>query len=111
MKYNALAYPFLIDQGLVSSYANVRGKEPEFTSWKFRIDEDNSVVKTKKLNEVVKEFKYTIDYIFHSADLRSLAVLEMPEEKEIDNYHNASEKDTCDVDAQVRIAKKEKVPN
>jgi len=106
MKYKALAYPFLIDQGLVSSYANVRGKEPEFTSWKFRIDEDNSVVKTKKVREVVKEFKYTIDYIFHSKVLRSLAVLEMPEEKEIDNYDNPPEVDSSDLEAQVRIAKK-----
>jgi len=106
MKYKALAYPFLIDQGLVSSYANVRGKEPEFTSWKFRIDEDNSVVKTKKAHEVVKEFKYTIDYIFHSKDLTSLAVLEMPEEKEIDDYYNPPEVDISDVEAQVMIAKK-----
>jgi len=107
MGYNALAYPFLIDNGLISSYANVRGKEPEFTSWKFRIDEDNSVAKKKTANEVVKEFKYTIDYIFHSKELRSLAVLEMPAGKDIDNSYNAEEFDKQDpVEAQVMIAKK-----
>jgi len=103
--YNALAYPYIVNSGLVSSYANVRRKEPDFTSWKFRIDEDIRVSKAKKINKVVDEFKYTIDYIFHSKELTSLAVLEMPEEKEIDNYDFA-EIDIEDEDKeQVRRAK------
>jgi len=56
----------------------VRGKEPAFTSWKFRIDEG------LRGGNKVKEWKYTIDFIFHSPNLKSTAVLEMPEEKEID---------------------------
>jgi len=105
-KYKALAYPFLIDSGLVSSYAHVRGKEPDFTSWKFRIDEDNSVYNAKQVNKVVNEFKYTIDYIFHSKELKSLAVLEMPEEKEIDHFDNFAKVNISDVEEQVKVAKR-----
>merc|ERR1711920_849371 len=75
--YKPLVYPFL-NEKMPSAYKNVRGKEPEFTSWKFRIDEGF------KGGDKVVEWKYTIDFIFHSPNLKSTAVLEMPEEKEID---------------------------
>jgi len=88
--YKALAYPFIIDSGMVSSYQSVLGKEPEFTSWKFRIDEDNSLFWYNKDTKNVKEWKYTIDFIFHSKELKSLAVLNMPEEKEIDDAYGES---------------------
>jgi len=105
-EYKALAYPYLVNNGLVSSYANVRGKEPEFTSWKFRIDDDNSLAKANQVKKVVKEFKYTIDYIFHSKDLKSMAVLEMPEEKEIDEDQSFANVDIRNVDEQVETAKR-----
>jgi len=89
--YKTLAYPFLINQGLLSAYENLKGEEPAFTSWKFRIDEDNGLVnKGCQPKDKVKEWKYTIDFIFHSSDLKTLAVLELPEEKEIDNLYGRS---------------------
>merc|ERR1711920_297693 len=97
-KYKALAYPHIVNNGLVSSYANVRGKEPDFTSWKFHINEDIRVYKAKEVDAVVEEFKYTIDYIFHSKDLKSLAVLEMPEEKQIDSFDNFESIDIDDAE-------------
>jgi len=105
-KYKALAYPYIVNNGLVSSYANVRGKEPDFTSWKFHIDEDMRVYKAKDVNKVVEEFKYTIDFIFHSKELMSLAVLEMPEEKQIDSFENFARFDIEDAQEKVRRAKK-----
>jgi endonuclease/exonuclease/phosphatase family metal-dependent hydrolase len=90
--YKALAYPFLIDCGMISSYQSVLGKEPEFTSWKFRIDEDNSLSNNKDTGNV-KEWKYTIDFIFHTKELNSVAVLGMPEKKEIDKAYGQSRYD------------------
>jgi len=105
-KYKALAYPYIVDNGLVSSYANVRGNEPDFTSWKFHIDEDIRVYKAKEVNQVVEEFKYTIDFIFHSKELKSCAVLEMPEENQIDSLENFPRFDIDDREEKVRRAKK-----
>jgi len=95
--YKALAYPFIIESGLVSSYQSVLGKEPEFTSWKFRIDEDNSLFWYNKNTKNVKEWKYTIDFIFHSKELEALSVLNIPEEKEIDNAFGESNVSMKDV--------------
>jgi len=82
--YEAKAYPYMTnDCGMISAYKNVLGKEPLFTSWKFRLDEDNSLNNKGK----VKEWKYTIDFIFHSDSVKSLAALEMPEEREIDKVY------------------------
>jgi len=83
--YKALAYPFVIESGMTSAYQTVLGKEPEYTSWKFRIDEDNRLSGNDVKN--VKEWKYTIDFIFHSEGLKSLAILDIPEEREIDNAY------------------------
>jgi len=83
-KYKSLAYPYL-NEILPSAYKHLKGEEPVFTSWKFRIDEDNRLPRLgqeEKTNFV--EYKYTVDYIFHSPNLKTTAVLEVPEEKEID---------------------------
>jgi len=82
-EYEALAYPHLIERGMISAYASVLKREPPYTSWKFRIDEDSLVSEAKK----VKEWKYTIDFIFHSEELKTLNILNVPEEKEIDNAY------------------------
>jgi len=82
--YEALAYPFVLKNGLVSSYETVLKAEPDYTSWKFRIDEDNNLFRG---NMNVVEWKYTIDFIFHSEDLQTLAVLDIPQECEIDNAY------------------------
>lgn len=47
-----LAYPAAIASGYKSMYQEVRGKEPEWTSWKTRN---------------VGELKYTIDFIMHNS--------------------------------------------
>jgi len=97
-RYKALAYPYLRESGFSSAYANVMGKEPEYTSWKFRIDEDPSLFWYKKNKETVTEWKYTIDFIFQSSGLKSRAVLDMPEEKEIDEHIGCPTEDSkCDV--------------
>jgi len=84
--YDALAYPYVTGNGMVSAYQSVLGKEPEYTSWKFRIDEDdNFLFRDKHDIKNVVEWKYTVDFIFHSGEVKSLSVLDMPEEKEIDN--------------------------
>merc|ERR1719285_1425362 len=75
---------------MASAYRNVLRDEPAFTSWKFRIDEDNSLFRNKK--KVVTEWKYTIDFIFHSDYLKTLAILDLPEEKDIDNAYGDGRK-------------------
>jgi len=86
--YKTLAYPYVIKNGMTSAYESVLGKEPEFTSWKFRIDDDNVLFSEDK----VREWKYTIDFIFHTENLKTLAVLDIPEEKEIDNAYGNPKK-------------------
>jgi len=96
--YEALAYPFFIDSGMVSAYQSVLGREPDYTSWKFRIDEENSISSDKKKKETVKEWKYTIDFIFHSKELKTLNILNVPEEKEIDDaYGDRNKPDEGDI--------------
>jgi len=90
--YDALAYPYIVENGMISAYASVLRKEPEYTSWKFRLDEYNDLFSEDK----VTEWKYTIDFIFHTKELETLAVLDVPEEKEIDNAYGDSRKESED---------------
>jgi len=88
--YEAHAYPYIIKSGMVSAYQSILGREPNYTSWKFRIDVDNSIFANTK----VKEWKYTIDFIFHSDELKTVKILDVPEEREIDKaYGEEPEKD------------------
>jgi mRNA deadenylase 3'-5' endonuclease subunit Ccr4 len=89
-KYDPLAYPYMVKNGLSSAYATVLGEEPKYTSWKFRLDEYNDMFSDDK----VTEWKYTIDFIFHTDDLKTLAVLDVPGEEEIDKAYNEPRKDT-----------------
>jgi len=91
-KYDALAYPYIVKNGMISAYESVLGKEPKYTSWKFRLDEYNDLFSEDK----VTEWKYTIDFIFHTDKLKTLAVLDVPEEKEIDNAYGESKKESED---------------
>jgi len=67
--YEPKAYPFILDTGYRSVYKSVLGDEPDFTSWKFRAKE---------------EFRYTIDFIFHTKDITSKSVLRMPSRDQFD---------------------------
>jgi len=96
--YEALAYPYFVKSGMVSAYQNVLKREPPYTSWKFRIDEGSHVSEAKK----VKEWKYTIDFIFHSEELKSLNILQVPDEKDIDNAYGEKPEDGEDVIAFAR---------
>jgi len=67
--YEPKAYPFILDSGFRSVYKSVLGVEPDFTSWKFRAKE---------------EFRYTIDFIFHTKDITAKSVLLMPSSDQFD---------------------------
>jgi len=90
--YEPLAYPYIVNNGMISAYATVLGKEPEYTSWKFRLDEYNDLFSEDK----VLEWKYTIDFIFHTDNLKTLSVLDVPEEKEIDKAYGEPRKESED---------------
>jgi len=67
--YEPKAYPFITDSGFQSAYKEVLGAEPDFTSWKFRAKE---------------EFRYTIDFMFHTKDITPKSVLLMPSTDQFD---------------------------
>lgn len=67
--YEPKAHPFIVESEFQSAYKQVLGAEPDFTSWKYRAND---------------EFRYTIDFIFHTKDITPRAVLSMPSEDQFD---------------------------
>jgi len=78
--YTPQAHPYLLKQNHTSAYKDIQGNEPSYTSWKKRVSPEKQDEDGNPLPRKEETFKYTIDFIFKSLEIKTTAVLDLPSE-------------------------------